>query len=106
MEEAFRDVYEQTWASRFRHHTDIVADQLHHYYAQIVGKAVPTNLRYNYINILDDKYKATMDNTLKLRHRDTFCINDAPVEGATPIPDEHVTEFLEAYFPVKSSFEK
>ena len=106
MEEAFREVYEQTWASRFRHHTDIVADQLHHYYAQIVGKAVPTNLRYNYINILDDKYKATMDNTLRLRHRDTFCINDAPVEGATPIPDELVTEFLDAYFPVKSSFEK
>ena len=106
MEEAFREVYEQTWASRFRHHTDIVADQLHHYYAQIVGKAVPTNLRYNYINILDDKYKATMDNTLRLRHRDTFCINDAPVEGATPIPEEQVTEFLDAYFPVKSSFEK
>ena len=106
METAFKGSYERTWASRFRHHTDIVADQLHHYYAQIVGKAVPTNLRYNYINILDDKYKATMDTTLRLRHRDTFCINDAPVEGATPIADEDVTAFLEAYFPVKSSFEK
>lgn len=106
MEAKFRDVYEKTWSSRFRHHEDIVADQLHHYYAQIVGKAVPTNLRYNYINILDDKYWGTMQTTLRLRHRDTFCINDAPVDGATPIPDKKVNEFLEQYFPVKSSFER
>lgn len=106
MESKFLDFYERTWSSRFRHHEDIVADQLHHYYAQIVGKAVPTNIRYNYINILDDGYKGTMENTLRLRHRDTFCINDAPVEGATPIPDEEVSGFLEQYFPVRSSFER
>lgn len=106
MESKFADAYEQTWSSRFRHHQDIVADQLHHYYAQIVGKAVPTNLRYNYINILDDQYRGTMQNTLRLRHRDTFCINDAPVDGAIAIPDDEVNDFLENYFPVKSSFEK
>ncbi|MDQ0096138.1 stealth family protein [Paeniglutamicibacter psychrophenolicus] len=106
MEAKFADAYERTWSSRFRHHQDIVADQLHHYYAQIVGKAVPTNLRYNYINILDDQYRGTMENTLRLRHRDTFCINDAPVDGAAPIPDEEVNNFLENYFPVKSTFEK
>lgn len=106
MEAKFADAYERTWSSRFRHHQDIVADQLHHYYAQIVGKAVPTNLRYNYINILDDQYRGTMENTLRLRHRDTFCINDAPVDGAVPIPDEEVNSFLKNYFPVKSTFEK
>lgn len=106
MESKFGTAYEKTWASRFRHHDDIVADQLHHYYAQIVGRAIPTNLKYNYINILDDKYKNTLDATLRLRHRDTFCINDAPVDGATPIPDHEVNTFLESYFPVKSAFEK
>lgn len=106
METKFPEAYEQTWSSRFRHHQDIVADQLHHYYAQIIGRAVPTNLRYNYINILDDQYRGTMQNTLRLRHRDTFCINDAPVDGAIPIPDEEVNNFLESYFPVKSDFEK
>ncbi|MCW4466209.1 stealth family protein [Glutamicibacter sp. MNS18] len=106
MEEKFKEVYERTWASRFRHHEDIVADQLHHYYAQVIGRAVPTMLRYNYINILDDRYVGTMESTLRRRHRDTFCINDAPVEGARPIDDEFVTEFLESYFPSKSSFEK
>lgn len=106
MEATFREVYEQTWASPFRDHRDIVADQLHHYYAQITGKAIPTRLRYHYINILDDQYRMVMENTLRLRDRDTFCLNDAPVEGATAIDDEFVNEFLESYFPVKSSFEK
>ncbi|EMQ96695.1 stealth family protein [Paeniglutamicibacter gangotriensis] len=106
MEAKFADAYERTWSSRFRHHQDIVADQLHHYYAQIVGKAVPTNLRYNYINILDDQYRGTMESTLRLRHRDTFCINDAPVDGAVPIPEDEVNNFLTNYFPVKSTFEK
>lgn len=106
MEADFKKEYEQTWASPFRDHRDIVADQLHHYYAQITGRAIPTRLRYHYINILDDNYRLTMENTLRLRDRDTFCINDAPVTGATPIEDEFVTEFLESYFPVKSDFEK
>ncbi|WP_368733742.1 stealth family protein [Glutamicibacter soli] len=106
MEADFRQEYEQTWASPFRDHRDIVADQLHHYYAQIIGRAIPTRLRYHYINILDDKYRLTMENTLRLRDRDTFCINDAPVAGATPIDDDFVTDFLESYFPVKSDFEK
>lgn len=106
MEADFKKEYEQTWASPFRDHRDIVADQLHHYYAQITGQAIPTRLRYHYFNILDDKYRLVMENTLRLRDRDTFCINDAPVAGATPIEDEFVTEFLESYFPVKSDFEK
>lgn len=106
MEKVFIDVYEQTWASPFRDHRDIVSDQLHHYYAQITGKAIPTRLRYHYINVLDNQYQMVMENTLRLRDRDTFCINDAPVEGATPISEDFVTYFLESYFPVKSSFEK
>lgn len=106
MEAEFTAEYEQTWASPFRDHRDIVADQLHHYYAQITGKAIPTSLRYHYINILDNQYRLVMENTLRLRDRDTFCINDAPVDGAQPIDDQFVTEFLESYFPVKSSFEK
>lgn len=106
MEREFKDEYERTWSSPFRDHRDVVADQLHHYYAQIIGKAIPTRLRYHYINILDDRYRLVMENTLRLRDRDTFCINDAPVEGAVPIDDGFVDNFLESYFPVKSGFEK
>ncbi|MGX1748713.1 stealth conserved region 3 domain-containing protein [Glutamicibacter protophormiae] len=105
MESRFPDTYSATCASRFRHHDDIVADQLHHYYAQIRGKATPGSLTYNYINILDDNYSSVLVDTLKLKDRDAFCINDAPVDGATPIDDKVVNEFFETYFPVKSDFE-
>ncbi|WP_434923051.1 stealth conserved region 3 domain-containing protein [Glutamicibacter sp. PAEs-4] len=106
MEMKFQNTFESTWSSRFRHHEDIVADQLHHYYAQIIGKAVPGSLTYNYINILDDRYAAVMHETLKRRHRQAMCINEAPVQGATPIAEEEVANFLKKYFAVKSKFEK
>ncbi|MCW2131844.1 Stealth protein CR4, conserved region 4 [Arthrobacter sp. VKM Ac-2550] len=105
MERRFTSEYHQTWKSRFRHHDDIVADQLFHYYAQIAQKAVPGNLRYNYINVLDSAYEGTMMSMLLNRDRDCFCLNDAPVEGAVPLKDEQVLDFLDRYFPVKSSFE-
>ncbi|MGC0271068.1 stealth conserved region 3 domain-containing protein [Glutamicibacter soli] len=106
MEEKFPEAYQNTWSSKFRHHTDIVADQLHHYYAQLVGKAVPGDLSYNYINILDNQYSSVLKETLANKNRQAFCINDAPVEGATPINEDEIEYFFESYFPVKSEFEK
>lgn len=106
MESKFHKEFTRTWASNFRHHEDIVADQLHHYYAQIIGKAVPGAITYNYINILDDKYASVMKETLKRRHRQAMCINEAPVEGATAISEDEVVDFLQNYFPVESIFEK
>ncbi|SMX89786.1 stealth family protein [Brevibacterium antiquum] len=105
MEDRFRDAFERTWSSRFRHHNDIVADQLHHYYAQIVGKAVATSISYRYINIRDQNYRWIMRDTLRLRDRSTMCLNDAPVDGVDALSDEEVAHFLESYFPCKSSFE-
>ncbi|RBL99630.1 capsular biosynthesis protein [Glutamicibacter soli] len=105
MEELFESEFEKTSASKFRHHEDIVADQLHHYYAQIVGKAVPGNLTYNYINILNDQFINVMRNTLVKRNRKAFCINDAPEPGATPIPEWEIMNFFNTYFPKESEFE-
>ena len=105
MQEKFRDVYERTWTSRFRHHDDIVADQLFHYYSQIVGKAVATSITYRYTNIRDDNYRWVLRETLRQRNRSTLCLNDAPVEDMNPLSDEEVMDFLNAYYPVKSSFE-
>jgi len=105
MEEKFRSDYERTWASRFRHHDDIVADQLFHYYSQIVGTSVATSITYRYINIRDDNYRWVLRETLRQRNRSTLCLNDAPAEEVEPLSDEEVMEFLNAYFPVASSFE-
>ncbi len=105
MEELFESEFEKTSGSKFRHHEDIVADQLHHYYAQIIGKAVPGTMTYNYINILNDQFINVMRDTLVKRNRKAFCINDAPEPGATPIPEWEVMNFFNTYFPKKSEFE-
>lgn len=106
LEAEFGAEYARTWSHQFRHHTDIVADQLHHYYAQIVGKAVASAITYDYINIQDLTHVNRLTQLLQKHHRDTFCLNDSPVPGISPIPFEKVAEFLEMYFPVPSTFEK
>lgn len=105
MEERFSEAFEQTWASQFRHHEDIVADQLYHYYAQITRRAVATSIAYRYINIRDENYRWVMRDTLRNRDRSTMCLNDAPAEGVEALGDEEVTQFLQSYFPCKSDFE-
>ena len=51
MERRFSAQYSATTSSRFRHHEDIVADQLFHYYAQLTGQAVPATFAYDYVNV-------------------------------------------------------
>lgn len=106
LEETFPEAYEATTRSRFRHHDDIVADQLYHYYSQATARAVPGRLLYTYLNILDDSFIRIFNGFAKKRDRDAMCVNDAPVAGATPIDDEFILDFLNDYFPAPSQFEK
>lgn len=105
LEHRFAAEYASTWSHPFRHHTDIVADQLHHYYAQFVGKAVPGRIRYEYIGLDDDRYLGTLRRMAKDRRAQTFCLNDAPLTGLRPIADDYVRQWLERYFPIPSEFE-
>lgn len=105
MHKVFHEEFTETYKSRFRHHSDIVGDQLYHYYSQIIGRAVPGRLSYNYINIMNDAYLNTLHQTLIKRNRHAICLNDAPVDGAIPIPDYEINKFLEQYYPAKSEYE-
>ena len=106
LEEKFPEAYDRTTRSRFRHHEDVVADQLHHYYAQATGRAVPGTLGYLYLNVLDDSFVPVFNGFAEKRDRDAMCVNDAPVPGATPIDDGFVQEFLDDFFPAPSRFER
>lgn len=106
MEEEFAPAYAETLSHRFRHHDDIVADQLFHYYAQITGSAVRAALRYNYFNIKDAADARRLRVLQRKRDRDVFCLNDAPAPGVEPMDDAIVSSFLAQYFPVPSSFER
>ncbi|GAA4526197.1 stealth family protein [Brachybacterium paraconglomeratum] len=105
LEKLFGEAYEMTTRSQFRHHDDIVADQLHHYYAQSTARAVPGQLRYTYLNVLDDSFIPVFNGFSEKRDRDAICVNDAPVPGARPIPDSFVQAFLDNNFPAPSRFE-
>ena len=106
LEEKFPEAYDRTTRSRFRHHDDVVADQLHHYYAQAIGRAVPGSLGYLYLNVLDDSFLPVFNGFAEKRDRDAMCVNDAPVSGATPIDDAFVQAFLDGMYPARSRFER
>jgi hypothetical protein len=106
MEKRFPDAYDRTSRSRFRHHEDIAADQLFHYYAQITGRAIVGNLRYAYVNIGDRRTEPELQRLLAYRDREVFCLNDAPEDDAQAMTDDTVRGFLEAYFPLPSRWER
>jgi len=106
MEARFADVYKATVSSRFRHHEDIVADQLFHYYAQAIGKAVPSVLRYDYVNIGDAAEVPRLRRLLNSRDKDVFCLNDAPELGNSTPAEGVVRKILEDYYPVPCEFER
>ncbi|MGQ0630795.1 MAG: stealth family protein [Sporichthyaceae bacterium] len=106
MEARFAEVYRRTCASRFRHHDDIVADQLFHYYAQITGKAVVGSLRYDYYSLGRASDLPRLQAALANRNRDVFCLNDDPQPGVDPMAESDVRAFLNDYYPIRSSFER
>ncbi len=104
LEARFATAYRQTVSHRFRHHSDVVGDQMHHYYAQIVGRGVPSRIRYSYIQLNHDAVARLKELATK-RDRQTFCLNDVPRETDKPIPSGYVRNWLEEFFPVASEFE-
>lgn len=106
LEKRFPDAYDRTSRSRFRHHNDIAADQLFHYYAQITGRAVVAGIRYTYVNIGDELAQPELERLLTRRDREVFCLNDAPEDGESGMTDAVVRSFLDAYFPLPSRWEK
>lgn len=95
-------------ASKFRHRDDLsIASSLHHSYAYALGRAVPGRLDYLYLDLAHPRADRVLQDLLKRRDVDTFCLNDSPAAGT----DSHrqtklLNDFLSRYFPVPSSFER
>ncbi|MGP9709608.1 hypothetical protein [Brachybacterium sp. AOP24-D1-21] len=58
------------------------------------------------MNVLDDSFRPVFNGFAKKRDRDAMCVNDAPVPGATPLPEEFVRSFLDDFYPAPSQFER
>jgi hypothetical protein len=94
--------------SRFRHPDDVsIASSWFHWYAYGLGRAVPDDLAYLYQDIARAETRRRLENLLRTRHVDAFCLNDTAGEAADPAEQARLLRwFLEAYFPLASPFER
>ena len=97
----------RTQHSRFRDPTDLsVASSLAHYYGFAIGAAVPGKLSYRYCDINEPSAQAKLLRLLRRQDADVFCLNEIDSTGInTRKVDALTRSFLNAYFPVASSFE-
>jgi hypothetical protein len=109
MEREFAAEYAATAASRFRAKDNIsVTNSLYHYYALLTGRAVTQeNARVKYVDTTLSSGLASLDQLLKKRSHDFFCLNDSSFPEVGPAErTRRVTEFLERYFPVAAPWER
>ncbi|MFE9822813.1 stealth family protein [Streptomyces sp. NPDC005791] len=107
IELVYGEEHHRTQHSRFRSPEDVpIASSLHHYYGFHTGRTTAGNIRYQYIDLAADQARRRLDSLLAHRNFDTFCLNDT-VEHPDPEAQERmVRNFLDAYFPVPSRFER
>jgi hypothetical protein len=108
MEERFPERFAQTSANRFRSHSDLsIASALHHYYAYATGRAVPGKIRYAYSDVSDPYTAKRLQKLLWARDSDVICLNDTDLDGVDADQKaDLLRDFLEAYYPVPSAFER
>lgn len=107
MEDAHPDVFDAVARSRFRHPDDLsITSALYHYYAYGLARAVPGEIRYFYHDIARKDTMRRLENLLRSRNFDVFCLNDH-VSDPDRLDEQRTTlaAFFERYFPVPSPFE-
>jgi len=108
MEKEFADDFARTRASAFRSMTDIsVTNSLYHYYALRTGRAyLNTTAKVSYVDTTARAGLTAMNDLLKKRDQDFFCLNDGSFPEVTA---EHraeaVRSFLDRYFPIPAPWE-
>ncbi|MFF7654319.1 stealth family protein [Streptomyces sp. NPDC007983] len=108
IEREFPGPIRATMASRVRSASDVsLPSSLHHYYAFLTGRAIPAQLRYDYVDLARPGIHSRLARLLRSRHCQAFCLNDT-------VSSEHdlagqlalLRPFLDAYFPVPSPLER
>ncbi|MGO2557934.1 stealth conserved region 3 domain-containing protein [Brachybacterium sp.] len=96
----------RTRASLFRSPADLsIASALHHWYAYALGRAVPSEPNYLYVDLASANLGQTLDALESLRHYNTFCLNQ---EEGVPPPGarRELAAFLDRYLPTPAPWER
>jgi hypothetical protein len=97
-----------TATHQFRHPSDIsLTSSLYQYYATLSGRATPADIRYLYADLADAGTPALLRLLLAKRGYDVYCLNDTDSDPGS-FARQHVLmgDFLAAYFPVPSPWER
>ena len=79
---------------------------MQYHYGYPIARAMPSGISHRYLALWKDVIVEQLENVL-LNGKKTFCINDVGLQPErTAEINDKVIEFLEAYFPTKSAFEK
>lgn len=108
MESEFAEDFQRTAASAFRSSTDIsVTNSLYHYYALLTGRAVvQTQATVKYIETTLKASLKEMNDLLKQRSYDFFCLNDGSLpEISVERRTAAVLSFLDRYFAIPAPWE-
>jgi hypothetical protein len=108
LEDRFPDAWAACSKNRFRGLEDLRPIAFMQYqFAFHEGLAIPSSMTNRYLALWKPMIEAQMRGVTRNRNFKTFCINDV---GVTPdraeLVDNLVVDFLQGYFPFKSSFEK
>lgn len=107
LEYRYPELFRQLARSQFRDPSDVsVAASLQHYYAYGIGKALPVNQEYFYLDISDRQAERSLNGLARTRQFDFFCLNN--VDSA--LTEKHhqarlLEHFLQNYFPMPSPYE-
>lgn len=95
----------RTRAATFRSPTDLsLASSLHHWYAFALGRAVPTDPNYLYVDLGRLDVGQTLDALESLRRYDTFCLNQEEQEMPEATRRD-LALFLDRYLPGPAPWE-
>ena len=108
LEDRFESEFAKCAKERFRSKNDLrpIAFMQYHY-GFLKGLAIPSSLTHRYLALYKDTIDRQFNGVFVTRKYKTICINDVavPAERLDAV-NELTINFLESYFPFKSSFEK
>lgn len=108
LEERYSDAFAACAASAFRSSCDLrpIAFMQYHY-GFATRKAVPAIMSHRYLALWKAEIIAQMDTVRSTRRFKTFCVNDVGLQAdRSEAVNGAVDDFLNAYFPTPSAFER
>lgn len=107
MEKQFPRAFRQVGLSKFRSHSDLaVLSGLAQRYAEATSRGLVGAIRYGYVDISKPALRRVLNRWARNRSFDVFCLNDTAMhEVDEEARDAIVHDFLESYFPARSSME-